>query len=83
MYLHLGADTVVRTADVVAVLDADNATAGKSTADFLRKAQERGRLTDVDGALPKSITVCGDKVYFSQISAATLLKRIQKTDALL
>ena len=40
MYLHLGSDVAVRTADVVTVCDLDNASSSHITRAFLRAAQE-------------------------------------------
>jgi len=79
MYLHLGMDTVVADRDIVAIFDADNATASKITRDFLSGAQRAGELRDISGDLPKSFILCerGGRrvVYLSQLNAQTLLKR--------
>ena len=83
MYLHVGADVVVRTADVVTVCDLDNASSSYITRDFLRQAEEEGRLYNVAEDLPKSFVVCKNGlVYLSQLNSATLLKRINQNDYL-
>lgn len=79
MYLHLGADTVVRTADVLAILDMDNATISKITKEYLNHAQKQNRVVNVTEDIPKSFVVAahGGKttIYLSQISPATLKRR--------
>ena len=84
MYLHLGQDVVVRHADIIGVFDMDNTTISPHTREFLRKAENDGRVTYVSMELPKSFTVCAppktrrqDRVYVSQIAPATLKKRSQ------
>ncbi len=81
MYLHLGGDTVVKTADVVAVCDLDNASASHLTREFLRQAQRDGRVVNVTEDLPKSFVVCREgreeRVYLSLLNSATLLRRAE------
>jgi len=80
VYLFLGQSTVIRERDVVGVFDLDTASVSRITKDYLKSAQETGRIIEVSpGELPKSFVVCraDDKstVYLSQISPATLKKR--------
>lgn len=86
MYLHLGQDMVVRMDEVVGIFDLDNATISKASRDFLSAATKRGQVINVSMELPKSFVVCenekGCKVYISQISSATLLKRTGYVDSL-
>ena len=85
MYLHLGQEIVVRHADVIGVFDMDNTTISPHTRDFLRQAENDGRVTYVSMELPKSFTVCAPKekrgdqqVYISQIAPSTLRKRAKR-----
>ena len=79
MYIHLGQETVIRTADVVGIFDLDNSTVSKHTRDFLARAEKEKRVINVTYELPKSFVVVDDgtglRVYISQISSTTLLKR--------
>ena len=81
-YLHLGGDVAVRSADVVAVCDLDNASTSHLTRAFLRRAEKEGRLVNVAEDLPKSFVLCagekGTVVYLSQLNPATLLKRAER-----
>lgn len=79
MYLHIGQDTVVRLCDIVGIFDIDTASISPVTREYLKAAQENGRVVNVTGELPKSFVVCaepeGVRVYISQISSTTLLRR--------
>ena len=71
MYLHLGAETVVRTDSIVAVCDLDNASSSHITREVVNVADD----------LPKSFVVCREdgktRIYLSQLNTATLLKRAE------
>ena len=80
MYLHLGQSTVITTKELIGIFDMDNTTVMKSTRDYLSKSEKDGHVVNVSYELPKSFIVCSDghnskKVYISQISPSTLLKR--------
>lgn len=82
MYLHLGSSVVIRQRDVVGIFDLDNTTSSCITRDFLTQAQRAGRVVTVGDDLPKSFLLCRDgagetTVYLSQLSSATLLKRME------
>lgn len=87
MYLHLGQSTLVKTKDIIGIFDLDTATVAKPTRDFLAKAEKEGRVINVTFELPKSFIVCKEddkiKVYISQLSSATLLKRAGNIDFLM
>lgn len=81
MYLHLGLDKVITYDEIFGIFDLENTTVQKSTRDYLAKAEKEGIVENVCTDLPKSFVVCMKdgkrKVYITQISSATLLKRIQ------
>ncbi len=82
MYLHLGSSVVIRQRDVVGIFDLDNTTSSRITRDLLTRAQQAGRVVTVGDDLPKSFLLCRDEagettVYLSQLSSATLLKRME------
>ena len=82
MYLHLGQDTVVRTCSIIGVFDLDNTTVSKNTREYLRRAQQEGRVVNVSFELPKSFVICSGKgkelIYLSQLSPATIILRMAK-----
>lgn len=83
MYLHLGGDTVIRTDTIVGIFDLDNASRSRHTKNYLAKVQKQNKVINVSMELPKAFVVCmeeaGETVYISQISASTLLKRLELT----
>lgn len=80
MYLHLGQNTVVRTASVVGIFDIENTSTSRLTRSYLSQAEKSGQVVNVSTELPKSFVVCREGkrmvVYISQISPATLKKRM-------
>ena len=79
MYLHLGENTVVRTDNIIGIFDMDTSTISKWTKDYLSNATKNKKVINVSMELPKSFVVCNEnneiKVYVSQISSQTLMKR--------
>ena len=79
MYLHIGADVVINSADVVAVIDLDTAGATKATQDFLRQSEQMGKIVYVGKDIPKSAVIVSsgdcDKVYITSYMPQTLIKR--------
>lgn len=79
IYLHLGSQTVVRSDTVVGVFDLDNTSQSHITRKFLAAAEKSGKVINAAEDLPKSFVVCfaggEDRIYLSQMSTATLLKR--------
>lgn len=81
MYIHLGQETVVKTDEIIGIFDIDTTTVSKHTRNFLTKAEKEKKVINVSYELPKSFVLCKqkngeNKVYISQISTSTLLKRV-------
>lgn len=87
MYLHLGMDKVITFDEIIGIFDLDTTTVSKRTRDYLAKAEKAGIVENICYDIPKSFIVCRDKngnekVYISQISSTTLLKRTGYVDSL-
>lgn len=87
MYLHLGMDKVITFDEIIGIFDLDTTTVSKRTRDYLAKAEKAGIVENVCYDIPKSFIVCrdkngNDKIYISQISSSTLLKRTGYVDSL-
>ena len=83
MYLHIGQETIIRTQDIVGVFDLDTSTVSKATRDYLFKMEKEKKVITVSYELPKSFILTyneeqGERVYISQLSSSTLLKRSGK-----
>ena len=82
MYLHLGQSVVVSHRDILGIFDLDNASWAYKTREFLEQAEREGRSVWLGDDLPRSIVLVGGReglptVYLSQLSPATLAKRIE------
>jgi hypothetical protein len=79
MYLHLGQNVVVSASDIIGIFDLDNTTCSRATRDFLKSAEENGRIVSVADDLPRAFVVVngggGTLVYLTQLAAATLIRR--------
>lgn len=87
MYLHLGMDKVITFDEIIGIFDLDTTTVSKNSRNYLAKAEKAGIVENICYDLPKSFIVCRnkkgeDKVYISQISSSTLLKRTNYVDSL-
>jgi hypothetical protein len=79
MYIDIGGDMAVRDRSIIGIFDLDGASLSKKTMEFLRSAEEEGGLISVKEDIPKSFLVTEEygmeRVYFTQLSAATIEKR--------
>ena len=87
MYIHLGNNVMLPTSDIIGIFDLENTSISKRTRDFLNKAEKEGRVITISYDLPRSFVIAGktkkdSKVYISQISSQTLLKRTGYIDSL-
>lgn len=77
MYLHLGADCMVKNSDIIAIF-----TLRQPQLDFFQeyacKFKDRYNIVDAsDGNGYYSVVLTDDTLYFSSISSLTLMKRAQ------
>lgn len=81
MYLHLGGNTVVNSRDIIGIFDLDTVTVTKLGRDYINRASNDGKVINVTYELPKSFVLTRqngeEKLYISQLSPATLLKRVE------
>ena len=82
MYLHLGNDYIVKTQTVVGIFDLETSTINKHTRKMLSVFQKKGDVINVTDEMPKTFILCKEengreKIYVSNISSATLLKRLE------
>ena len=77
MYLNIGGNAMIKYNDIVAILDMETTSISKKTREFFKECERRGQVVNVAEDIPKSYILCGDKIYISQVSSATLLKRVE------
>ncbi len=84
MFLHLGNDVYVNQKDIVAVCNLDTASVSKNTQIYLKKAEEMGIVETICSDIPKTFVIVRkknkDKVYLTNISSVTLLKRSENSE---
>jgi len=68
--IHIGGDIVVKTKEVITILDINHIN--RNTKNNYYSQEQMETLNNVD---IKSIVITNDKVYFSPISSLTLKKR--------
>lgn len=82
MYLHLGADTVVNTSNIISIMDLESSSISKFSKEFLKTAEEEGFVKNVSDEIPKSFIICEEKgqsvIYLTNISTKALSGRIKK-----
>ena len=89
MYIHLGQGTVVKKEDIIGIFDMDNATLSRHTRKYLSLSEKNKEVINVSYELPKTFIVCKNKkekrkkIYISQISSSTLLKRMKYIENLI
>ena len=87
MYILLGNNVMLPTSDIIGIFDLENTSISKRTRDFLNKAEKEGRVITITYDLPRTFVIAGKnfkdaKIYISQISSQTLLKRTGYIDSL-
>ncbi len=76
MYLHVGEEVLVRTRDIIAILDVESASSSPFMEEFIaRQSQQVVRLAK---GTAKSIVITGNYIYYSPLASGTLKKRSQK-----
>ncbi|MBQ6172294.1 MAG: DUF370 domain-containing protein [Clostridia bacterium] len=83
MYLHLGNDISVPVNEIVGIFDIEKVTVQKYMNDYLSFCQKNGKIYYVSLDMPKSIIVCSDTVYISNVSCLTLRRRFDEISDLL
>ncbi|CAH0344882.1 MULTISPECIES: extracellular matrix regulator RemB [unclassified Bacillus (in: firmicutes)] len=73
MYLHIGEDILVKTNEVIAILDKQLLQSSPLILEFL-KEKEEVTLNLSKGSI-KSIVVTDEHIYYSPLSSGTLKKR--------
>lgn len=79
MYVSIGGDMAVRDRSIVGIFDLDGTSVSKKTMEYLQSVEESGMLINATEDIPSTFVVTEEygmeKVYFTQLSAATIEKR--------
>jgi extracellular matrix regulatory protein B len=75
VFIHLGGDTVIRSKDVIAILDRQVKETSETIGEFLEFYQQEDKVEEITKDMSKSIVITNEKVYLSPISSSTLKRR--------
>ena len=79
MFLHLGNDVYIAKKDIIAICNLDTVTISKYTKMYLSKCEKTGIVETICTDIPKTFVLVRkknkDKIYLTNISSTTLLKR--------
>ena len=79
MFIHIGGESTVSDKYIVGIFDMEWMTVdSEETIDFIRQAEEAGRVEVVSSEIPRYFVVTLDRVYLTPISVATLRRRIER-----
>ncbi len=82
MFIHLGGDTLVRTDEIIALINLESTQGIQSIQDLLGKLAAKGCVEKLDNQNHKSAAILANKVIISPISTVTLRKRAEFVDNL-
>lgn len=81
MYVSIGKDTVIHDRDIIGIFDLDITSQSHITRGFLRNSEKIGIVENAAEDIPKTFILCSEtsvnRVYLSQMSSATLNKRVE------
>lgn len=73
----MGGDTVIRSKDVITILDYHVKETSEITEEFLHFYTINNHIEVISQDTTKSIVVASDKIYYSPIASGTLKRRVQ------
>jgi extracellular matrix regulatory protein B len=77
LFIHLGEDIVIRSMDVIAIIDHQLLDSSVIIREFLQGQQEEKNIKTISQGSAKSVVVTTDQVYISPLSSLTLKRRAQ------
>lgn len=76
MFLYLGGDVSVKDDDVIGIFDIEECSVSRVTAEYLNLCQKKNIVKYIRREeMPKSFIVAEDKIYISNVSHGTIIKR--------
>jgi len=76
MYIHIGGDRMIRSAELIAIFDISIEQSSKISSQYMQYAKEHNRVETAGEEEVKSIVVTKDQIFYSPISSSTLKKRL-------
>ncbi|RDI40866.1 extracellular matrix regulator RemB [Falsibacillus pallidus] len=76
MYVHVGEDVMVRTDEIIAILDKNSVQASEDIKQFLQ--QKEKMVQNLAKNAFKSLVITNKEIYLSPLASTTLKKRSTK-----
>lgn len=77
MYIHVGEDILVRSKDIIAIIDKQSVNSSKYVEEFLKR-QSHSIINLSKGSF-KSVVITDNLIYYSPLASGTLKKRSSKS----
>lgn len=74
MFIHIGDDHLIRSREIIAIVEIDVMTSSTVMEEMLAYYQKNNRLIG-SKETAKSVIITNDKIYYSQLAVLTLKKR--------
>jgi hypothetical protein len=77
LFIHLGGDVIIRSKDIIAILNCDVKEQSQITSTYLKEEEKRKKKIVISTDYIKSIVLTNEEVYYSPVSSLTLNRRAQ------
>ena len=79
LFVHLGKNAVIRSDDIVAIIDWDTMQESELNQLYLERARrnQRIKIKDIAEGQPHSVVITANSIYLSTVSTTTLKKRAE------
>ncbi|WP_227936891.1 extracellular matrix regulator RemB [Alkalihalobacillus deserti] len=77
MFIHLGGDVIIRSKDIIAILNWDVQEQSQVTGTHLKEEEKRKKKIIISKDYIKSVVLTNDEIYYSPVSSLTLNRRAQ------
>lgn len=76
MFIHIGADQIIKAADLIGIFDLSIKDTSKLVQKYLKHQEQNQKIVVIGEEESKSFVVTAKQLYFSPISSKTLMKRM-------
>ncbi|MFC0561296.1 extracellular matrix regulator RemB [Halalkalibacter alkalisediminis] len=77
MFIHLGGDVIIRSKEIIAILNWEVQEQSPITGVYLKEEEKRKKKIVISEDYIKSIVLTDDEIYYSPVSSLTLNRRAQ------
>lgn len=75
MFIHIGGDNVIRSEDVVAIIDQQFIASSTINDEMITNQRKANNVLDLQDEEAKAIVITNGSIYYSPLSVLTLKKR--------